>query len=171
MKLATLTVLALLLSTVVAVAVVPQLRQRFFLGGAREGTVPDTITVQPTVDCEETPVTKTVSSAPASRRDTTPMEYLPPLDAGQCGSIPDSLSPLVEDGKLTIYVDGNRLLITGATGETVRVYDISGSLVATGRTTGVCILNLFACTNVFSGTGRYRYRLQIGDRPALVLQI
>lgn len=160
--------LALLLTSAIAVAVVPQWRQFFFGGGEKEDSVADSVQATP-MPVDTVPPANAVRRAPGPRPE--PVEKLPPLDVLGLMTSSDGRPPIPDHDGLTISVDGTRLIITGASGEEIRIYDHSGSLVAAQTAGGFCIIDLFPSTEAIPGSWRYRYILHIGNRPALQLQL
>ena len=166
-----LVLLVLLLSSAVAIAVVPQWRQFFFGGGGGEEPLEDTVPLQPDSVLAAIPPSTPVRSAAKARRDTSHVEHLPTLNPFDSTGVPEKLTPAAEYDGLSISVNGNRLFITGAIGEKVRVYDNSGSLVAAQTAGSLCIIDLFPSTDIIPGQWRYHYHLQIGNRPTLLLKL
>ena len=164
--------LALLLASMVAVAVVPEWRQKILKVRSEETPPPTTLQGEREVECLEPAMT--VDSLPASNKiHSTKQERTAPMDRLNTTYVSTSevvhtvASPYEQDSVLTIAVNGGRLVITGADGELVRVYDEGGTLVAAQTAGFVCIIDLLPTANAFQWTGRSAYRLQIGDRPAM----
>lgn len=64
----------------------------------------------------------------------------------------------------TIWVSGNRLIVTGVYGETVSVYQKSGVLVSSQVCHGFCVIDLFPRCNM-------DYRIHVGRRPAVTISL
>lgn len=166
--------LAMLLTTAIAVAVVPEWRQ-FIFGGGEEEIAIDTVD-----DYEElgeqtmVPIQKDSTTMAVKKhvyRQPEPIEMLPPLDMFTPSDVPEELSPLEMDDMPTVSVDGMTLTITGASGERIKVYDNSGKMVACQIAGSICIIDLFPCTDAFSSSRRNTFILQIGNRPTLRLEL
>lgn len=168
--------LAMLLTTAIAVAVVPEWRQYIFGGwGIKEthsDSIPEPNEPEPTVTQLEpippTPAKKT------SFRKPQPLEPLPPLSTLQVIQdpvSPDTLSQHEMDNRPSVSVDGMTLTITGANGEIIKVYDNNGNLVACQVAGSICIIDLFPCTDALSCCRRNTFILQIGNRPTLRLEL
>ena len=164
--------LALMLTAAVAVAVVPQWRHLLF--GNDDETkemVTDTTSAPPdtTVAIAEPPSTDTV--VPIVRKEPRPvLEPVEHLPAAILTAISDEPPPIPEHNDITLSVDGNRLTIIGAVDEMVRIYDMSGILVASRQCSGFCIFDLFPNTDAFAFE-RNNFRIEIGSRPALLLKL
>lgn len=162
----------LLVTSTVAVAVVPSWRQRVFGGG--EPAVGDTVPVSvpaalPTVSL---PVADSVADTVVVHRtwipseplshlvpvDDTALPVLPPTLSDPCGC-PDSARGGVqradcvpfddtdeelqeEESDMTIRVVGNNIVVEGVRDERVDVFDAQGRLVATARCNDHCVLTL-----------------------------
>lgn len=164
--------LTLLLTSAIAVAVVPEWRHIIFGGGGTDkgSVVTDSLTEKTD---DSVPLPDTVSASrvvkKAHMRKKVPVEKMPPLDILEIKDIPEEMVPLVQDG-VTLSVDGMRLTITGAQGEFVRVYDMGGMLVAAQVAGSICLIDLYPSTDPYRG-GRLEYVLQIGSRPALKVKL
>ena len=188
MRSVALILLALLLTSLVAIAVVPQWRQFFFGTGGGEVPVVDTIpwyagvspAVEPAVQADTVVTIRNTKPADTTARQE-PLEKMPSLgilyytDTGPN----EPLRPPTDEP--TISLDGSRLTITGVAGELVRVFDCSGNLIAAQKASVICAIDLFPSTAAFQGlassgsaltTGSCKdYILQIGDRPAMKVRI
>lgn len=170
MRRVVLILLALLLTSAVAVAVVPQWRQLVFGSGKSEEPVIDTTPVQPQ---EEPPVelppldtvVRMVGSVVPPVRET--LQHMPPMVVPD---IPVEMQPLPNPDKVTVNVNGNILTVSGAKDEMVRVYDMHGNLLASQPCDGFCVISLFPSTD-FLACERSYYQLRIGSRPALLLKL
>ena len=182
MRRVALILLALLVTTVVAVAVVPEWRQHFFGKGGDEENLIDTIPTQtePTPQKRDTiPSTNKVRRTPKAKPE--PLEKLPPLDIISFMDSGDETVQPPDDDEPTVSLDGTRLTITGVDGELIRLFDCTGNLVAAQKATVICTIDLFPSTSAFKGlasngsaiaTGSCNdYILQIGDRPAMKIQL
>ena len=171
-----LVLLAMLLTTAIAVAVVPQWRQYIFHWWRVEETPSDSV---PAPKVPEPSVAQPEPVQPTAAKKTSfakpqPMEQLPSLSAIQTSQgivSPDTLDPLQIDDMPTVSVNGSQLTITGASGEQVKVYDSGGMLIASQVATNICIIDLFPRTDAFSCRRRNMYILQIGNRPTLKLEL
>lgn len=171
-----LVLLAMLLTTALAVAVVPEWRQYIFGGWGIKETHSDTI---PEPNEPEPAVTQLEPIPPTPAKKTSfrkpqPLEPLPPLSTLQVIQnpvSPDTLSPLEMDDMPLVSVDGMTLTITGASGERIKVYDNNGNLVACQVASSICIIDLFPCTDALSCCRRNTFILQIGNRPTLRLEL
>lgn len=182
MRRVALILLALLVTAVVAVAVVPEWRQHFFGKGGDEENLIDTIPTQtePTPQKRDTiPSTNKVRRTPKAKPE--PLEKLPPLDIISFMDSGDETVQPPDDDEPTVSLDGTRLTITGVDGELIRLFDCTGNLVAAQKATVICTIDLFPSTSAFNGlasngsaiaTGSCNdYILQIGDRPAMKIQL
>ena len=162
----------LLVASTVAIAVVPQWRQRVFGGG--EPAVEDTLPVSVPAALSPAPsvVGDTIRDTVVTRRTWIPPEPLshlvPVADtvlpvpmpgiAGPCGC-PDSARSGVqhadcvpfddtdeeqqeEEADVTIRVVGNNIVVEGVRDERVDIFDAHGRLVATARCNDHCMLTL-----------------------------
>lgn len=172
MRSVALIVLALVFASGVAIAIAPQWRHLIFVGGEPEDTVPDTHPVPPKAAAPVAPPRDTVAPPPTARPDTLPpretVEYLPPLVLSGEMSAPRKMPSRMEHDSVTISVDGTRLVITGAEGEWIRVYDYGGMLVASQMASRICIIDLYPSLNHFA---KKCFRLKIGNRTPLQLQL
>ena len=172
MRSVALLLLALLFASTVAIAFVPQWRHFVFGGGEPEKTVTDTLSGNTDVVPEVIPLPDTVPPAPRIRKDTlparAPVEHMPSLNLLETMSILDEFPTHEEHDSINISVDGSHLIIIGAEGEWVKVYDYGGRLVASEMASRICIIDLFPSTN---NLVKKRFRLQIGNRQPLQLEL
>ena len=165
--------LLVLLASGLAVAVVPQWRSIVF-GGAEhreEEYVPPHVepakgnVMPPNVeDADVAPVVE-----PAALRSLAE-ERMPDADAltvlsvinEESDTMPSVLTSLPPEP--TIWVSGNRLIVTGVYGETVSVYQKSGMLVSSQVCHGFCVIDLFPRCNM-------DYRIHVGRRPAVTISL
>lgn len=157
--------LALLLTTLVAVAVVPQWRESLFGDGQADDEPVDTLpaSAPPVV---VPPVPADTAMAPAEvakavREKLEVPERLPALDPLDADEDIQRYVPSVGSRKAHVMVADNRwLIITGAEGEQVRVYDRRGRLVASQVADTLCIIDL----NQWSGFAYQTFTLKIGSQ-------
>lgn len=189
---AMLVVILLFVVSTVAVAVVPQWRQRVFGGGEAEDTVPvsipaATFPVQPQVDSRgvDSLVPRRVwlprEPVPHLTVADTLQSFLEPCVVDPCGC-PDSVrgtaNPCIfvdeepdlvpeEEMEVTVRVMGNNIVVEGVRDERVDVYDGQGRLVATARCSDHCVLTIGMQDHSYSrtNTGANAYWVQVGDRP------
>ena len=166
-------VLLVLLASGLAVAVVPQWRSAVF-GGAvhqEENHEPQ----------HEEPATRRVAplneEAPDMAHEVEPEvlpaiveERMPDADVliilsginDRSDTMPPVLSSLPPEP--TIWVNGNRLIITGVYDEPVKVYQKSGVLVSSQVCHGFCVIDLFPRCDM-------DYRILVGRRPAVTISL
>ena len=99
----------------------------------------------------------------------TSIERLPVIDISQLLPSSDTIYVPAADSKLALSINGDNIIITGKTGETVRIYDMSGNLVASGVADGLCILDPFPKHSLVLHLTDYYFRLQIGNREEILL--
>lgn len=80
----------------------------------------------------------------------------------ECDTIDDEIEPLPE---VTITVNGNVIMVEGANGETVSVFDAQGRLVATDRCYRFCTLTVSSDIPSVRGSNPAPYWVQVGSRP------
>lgn len=173
MKRVALILLALLSTTAVAVAVVPQWREFFFGKSEPEKAVSDTVPTQPHSEpAIATPPSDTVvcMSCNVLRPKLEHLEPKLPMLVPEVFLLPDTLPPLSPQKEVTISVNGNLLTIVGANDEEVRVYDMNGELVASRYGYGVYFIALHPRPNPFFYERNY-YQIKIGTRPTLLLRL
>lgn len=165
--------LLVLLASGLAVAVVPQWRSTVF-GGVEhreEEYVPPheepargNVTPPNVEDADVAPVVE-----PAAVRSLAE-ERMPDADAltvlsvinEESDTMPSVLTSLPPEP--TIWVSGNRLIVTGVYGETVSVFQKSGVLVSSQVCHGFCVIDLFPRCNM-------DYRIHVGRRPAVTISL
>ena len=162
----------LLVASSIAVAVVPQWRQRVFGGGEPAATDTIPVSVPPVHSPAPAQVADTTQDTVVKHHTWVPSEPLPHLVAAvdtaipvppltlsePCGCpegyrrksqeesldlLPDSCEPIPEDlPEATIRVVGNNIVVEGVYDELVDVYDAHGRLVATAQCNGRCMLTI-----------------------------
>ena len=177
-----LVLIALIFTSAVAIAVVPQWRHMVFKGVKLDERTADTVLSQPdnTLMASPTPDTIVLPAEEESegqccgRYKVEPIELMPLLNFADL--VDTSVETLVafpayeRNERLTISVNGTRLTISGAEGELVKIYDMGDRLVAAQRASRFIPIDLFPNTNVYSAD-RFRYKIQIGNRPTLLLSL
>lgn len=189
MRRVVLILLALLLTSLVAIAVVPEWRQLFFGTGSDEPTPIDTIPTQERPTTQRTNHTDTLTPTPTAKQapkaKPEPLKKMPTLDILSLIDVPDEqLEPLEapRNDEPTVSLDGSRLTITGVDGELVRVFDCSGNLISAQKASVICTIDLFPSTSTFLGLASNgsalgttskctEYIVMIGNRPPLKVQI
>lgn len=158
----------LLLTSGVAIAIVPQWRHLIFGSAEPEATVTDTLEEEPEVVPEPIPFSDPVNQTPKACMDTLPerepVEPLPLLSLLESTELPEEVPLHTEYDSLAVSVDGNHLIIRGAEGEWIRVFDNRGWMVAAEIAGKVCFIDL-------SLYKTRRLNLRIGDRPTMRLQL
>ena len=188
---AMLVVILLFVASTVAVAVVPQWRQRVF--GGRESVAEDTVPVS-----APAAISPTLPPADSIGVDTLvphrvwlppePVPHLPVADTllippepcviDPCGC-PDTAKPCVfveegpdeepdeEEMEVTVRVMGNNIVVEGVRDERVDVFDAQGRLVATARCNDHCVLIVGMQDYSYSRTNAdaTAYWVQVGSRP------
>lgn len=182
----------LLVASSIAVAVVPQWRQRVFGGGEPAATDTIPVSVPPVHSPDTTQVADTTQDTVVKHHTWVPSEPLPHLVAAAdtaipvppltlsepCGCpegyrrksqeesldlLPDPCEPIPEDlPEATIRVVGNNIVVEGVYDELVDVYDAHGRLVATAQCNGRCTLTIRPDRTY---TSSLPYWVQVGDRP------
>ena len=178
--------LALLLTSFVAIAVVPEWRQFFFGGEGGEVPPADTIptqkepVLQPAVQID-TAVTIEKNKPADTTAQQEPLEKMPMLGIlHYTDTTHEPLKPPQTDDPI-VSVDGSRLTITGVEGELVRVYDYSGNLVAAQKATVICTIDLFPSNATYHGLASAGnalstydcsdYTILIGNRTPLKISL
>ncbi len=165
--------LAVIVLSAVAFALVPQWRHLFFKGEEPDTPVNDTVPVKPKATVMVAP-SPAVTMPCKKTRDTIPviepLEQLPTLSFIGVDDTVEKMTPMRLYDNITIAVDGFRLTITGAQGEQIRVYDMADNLVASQKANAFCIIDLFPNTNSIS-LNRHRFKLQIGSHPIMQLTL
>lgn len=161
--------LALLATTSLAIAVVPQWRPAFLLRTAEVDTVVESVEPQPApVDTASVFAVDMEPEPQAVMR--TP---LPAIERMECNTLFPSLDetppPLHIKPPITIAVNGRRLTISGLHGERVTLRHSSGLLVASQECFGISTFNLLPSSG--SILKEHCYNLQIGDTLHFVLNL
>ena len=165
----------LLVASTVAVAVVPQWRQRVFSSGepAAEDTVPINVPAVPTpappveIDSVQ-PQEET--SVPEAREVQPPIEHInfSSTDFISFGEAPPP--PSVRQLRpATIAITGSILTVSGLDGEWVVFYDRYGRVVSSKRCQGICTFELPSKLGCFYGI--YQYNLYAGDTLWIKMRI
>ena len=156
--------LLLLVASTVAIAVVPQWRQRVFNGGepAAEDTLPVSV---PAPVATVAPGVVDTLPAPIEIDTLLPREMPPPVEHINFSTIdfasfgdtppPPSAKRLLP---ATISITGSILTVSGLDGEWVILYDKYGRVLSSKRCRGMCTFPIKGC---FYGT--YQYNLPVGD--------
>ena len=161
---------ALLFTSAIAVVAVPEWRHFFFSIGQEE-TVTDTV---PVLEKHEAPLSDTVPTKAAvqhTARFRPPLEEMPPLDILDLVDIPNEVHPVYSHKDVTVTVSGSRLFITGANGETIKVYDKSGHLVAAQTASTLCVIELFPNIWAYHPYVQTQFKLLIGNRQEMWIQL
>ena len=169
---------ALLLTSTIAVAVVPSWRRQVFGGGEPKGLAVDSVpeqtppahkAVKP-VDTVQADASAEQVSAALDRTlypmvELTTMEPLGPV--GPAGEV----KLLASSEELSVTLDGTRLIVIGAQGELVRIYDGSGRLINAQKTNGFCFFDLSPIFDFLAATTCYEYTLQVGSRAPMRVRL
>ena len=165
----------LLVASTVAIAVVPQWRQRVFNGGepAAEDTLPVSV---PTAPSPALPVEidsvllQEVSSVPEAREVQPPVEHIhfstePLISFDEPPILPSDrqLRPA------TIAITGTILTVSGLDGEWVVFYDKYGRVVSSKCCRGMCTFEIPSKLGRFYGV--YQYNLAVGDTLWIKMRI
>ena len=167
--------LLLLVASTVAVAVVPQWRQRVFSSGepAAEDTVPINVPAVPSpappveIDSVQPQEESSVSEA---REVQPPIEHInfSSTDFISFGEAPPP--PSVRQLRpATIAITGSILTVSGLDGEWVVFYDRYGRVVSSKRCQGICTFELPSKLGCFYGI--YQYNLYAGDTLWIKMRI
>ena len=173
--------LALIFTSAIAIAIVPQWRQSIFNGIIPKEKVTDTVPKESPLKSSKrlTPSPDDTASEQFSMQTppeiTHPtvvhLECLTPMEPIDKTDVPEKLSPLAKHNDLTLSINGTYFTIPGAAGETVRVYDMAGNLVFGQKTGSFCFINLLPNIGAFFIDDWYQYKLQIGTRPLLLIKL
>jgi len=181
MRYSVLVLLLLLAAGATAIAVVPPWNRlfgtewnRFFGKGDDGNAVPDTAIVHSNSHIADTSqlsdtLTAIETASAGKQIKRVEIERLPVLDISETLSSPDTIWVADIDSRLTLSVNGENIIITGKTGERIKVYDLSGNLVAHGTADGLCILNPFPKHSLVLHLTDYYFRLKIGNREEILL--
>lgn len=174
MRRVSLIVLVLILTSATAIAIVPQWRHFFFDRWEDEKQVSDTIPQKPD-KIEEEPLPS--DSVPQqhnnhirAQQPLVSLEQIAPLDILDIIGVADTIYMAPKQDSLSISLIGNRLTITGAKGEIVRLYDLSGHILFWQEAEGICIIDIIPNMDFFSGWSRNKYILEIGKRTPIMIQ-
>lgn len=161
--------LALLATTSLAIAVVPQWRPQFMLRTAEVDTVVETVEPQPVpVNTDAVPIVESEPEPQVATR--TPLPAMERMEGGMLfPSIDETPPPLHINPPITIAVNGRRLTISGLHGERVTLRHDTGLLVASQDCYGICTFNLLPSSG--SILTEHCYNLQIGDTLHFVLNL
>ena len=167
--------LILLVTSAIALTVVPKWKHLFFNNKKTQETIVDTISQLPeympqtTIQHDTLPIRDTARIPHIKRIDTSGI--LPPFDLLKMLGLnepPDPLQTLPIDNKITLSYDGTQLTIIGAEGELIRLYDKRGKLVAVQKADDTCNIQL---DRYASPLYYYECTLHIGDRSPLTLRL
>lgn len=165
--------LLVLLASGLAVAVVPQWRSAVFGGAVHQEVMHE--------PKHEEPATRRVAplneEAPDRAHEVEP-EVLPLLEEERIPDADvltilsgindrsDTIQPVLSSlpPEPTIWVSGNRLIITGVYDEPVKVYQKSGVLVSSQVCHGFCVIDLFPRCDM-------DYRILVGRRTAVTISL
>ena len=165
--------LVLAFTTTLAIAVVPQWRSAVFGGAVHQEEMHE--------PKYEEPATRRVAplneEAPDRAHEVEP-EVLPLLEEERIHDADvltilsgindrsDTIQPVLSSlpPEPTIWVSGNRLIITGVYDEPVKVYQKSGVLVSSQVCHGFCVIDLFPRSDM-------DYRILVGRRPAVTISL
>lgn len=171
MRRALLIIITLLVATTIAVAVVPQWRMFFFGGGEPEGTITDTVD-EPSREVPAAPKQSDTATTPrmgekAHQRKVEKVEKLSDPNYYDIVECPETVSLLPAQNEPTISVEGRWLVITGAEGESVYVYDRHGRLIDSQKASRLCLIELPQYANILYS----EYLIKIGNRPMVWLRL
>ena len=167
--------LLLLVASTVAIAVVPQWRQRVFSSGepAAEDTVPVSVSAPVSAvvkeDVDSVPSLEVVA-APEAREVQPPIEHInfstePLISFDEPPILPSDrqLRPA------TIAITGTILTVSGLDGEWVVFYDKYGRVVSSKCCRGMCTFEIPSKLGRFYGV--YQYNLAVGDTLWIKMRI
>lgn len=160
-------VLMLFFVSTVAIAVVPQWRQTVF-GIEKEASTPREELPQPLAPTP--PPSSSPQASPESDTVVTILPWSPPEPVPYLEAVPTAFDtllpslPQVHRSQPVLIMSAHRLIITGAEGELVRIYNEVGKLVSSQRCNGICYFNISRGRNGYRDPGSYI--IQIGDDPA-----
>lgn len=167
--------LLLLVASTVAIAVVPQWRQRVFNGGepAAEDTLPVSVPAPVSAvvkeDVDSVPSLEVVA-APEAREVQPPVEHIhfstePLVSFDEAPILPSDrqLRPA------TIAITGTILTVSGLDGEWVVFYDKYGRVVSSKCCRGMCTFEIPSKLGRFYGV--YQYNLAVGDTLWIKMRI
>lgn len=182
MRYSVLVLLLLLAAGATAIAVVPPWNRFFstewdrFFGRDDDGSkaLSDTLQPQDLGECSVAPLPADTADAaettvPEKRTKKISIESLPMIDVLQMLPSPDTIWVADIDSRLTLSLNEDNIMISGKTGESIKVYDMNGNLVASGVADGLCILNPFPKHSLVLHLTDYYFRLKIGNREEILL--
>lgn len=170
----TLVILALMLTTAVAIAIVPQWRHAVF---GRDEKEPDKVSPEVLPFAEPYDVDTPDAVAPVGISEPR-VERLPDLDVveliaqmtAESDTQPMEFQPL--EMIPTLVVNGSRLIISGADGELIRIEDAQHRLIYYEVCRGVSVIDPFLFRNIsVFGPDRYVLRVKIGRYPEVDLKM
>lgn len=182
MRYSILILLFLLVAGATAIAVVPHWDTFFGIewgrifgkGDGGSNTVSDTTVVQNnSLTADTTLLSDTLAAIETTdakkQIKRVNIERLPVLDVSQMQPSPDTIWVADIDSWLTFSVNGENIIISGKTGEQIKVYDKYDKLVAKGTANGLCILDLFPNHSLVLNLEDWYFRVQIGNRAEILL--
>lgn len=180
MRYSVLVLLLLLAAGATAIAVVPPWNRFFgtewgrFFGRDDDKAVGDTSQTQSlgkqlvALPPSDTAVAA-ATAVPEKRTQRISIESLPVIDVLQMLPSPDTIWVADIDSRLTLSLNEDNIIISGKTGESIKIYDMNGNLVASGVADGLCILNPFPRHSLVLHLTDYYFRLKIGNREEILL--
>lgn len=163
--------LALLFSTAVAVAVVPQWRWSLFGSSTLESSMPEEPVSPPSVPAKFIDTVVSVSSGDSliARRQRRHVGPIPHLEGAPFlnDTLPPPPQELPKMPRIAIW--GHRLAVSDADDEMVRIYNGSGVLIAAKHCSGVCVFDILPYHADFTSSSIYI--VQVGTRPPLRLDL
>ncbi|MBQ6237842.1 MAG: sigma-70 family RNA polymerase sigma factor [Bacteroidales bacterium] len=109
------------------------------------------------------------TAVPEKRTQRISIESLPVIDVLQMLPSQDTIWVADIDSRLTLSFNGDDIIIAGKTGESIKIYDMNGNMVASGVADGLCILNPFPMHSLVLHLTDYYFRLKIGNREEILL--
>lgn len=150
---------ALLAVSAVAVAVVPQWRQYIFNSNEpvdTTATVPAPIPMDTIIDNVASPAPQ---PKPTPRPRMEPMEHL-----NETAVETGTELPAVTDEPV-VYIDGNKVVVSGVYGERVTIYSSNGNMLASQVCNGICVFTVLPDNNPFGD--RLSYNIKVGDHSPI----
>ena len=163
--------LALLFSTAVAVAVVPQWRRSLFGSSIPKSSVPKEPVSPPSVPAKFIDTVVPVSSGDSliARRQRRPVAPIPHLEGAplQNDTLPPPPKELPKMPCIAIW--GHKLTVSETNGELVKIYNGSGVLIAAKHCSGTCVFDILPYhADLMSSS---IYIVQVGSHPPLRLDL